>query len=108
MRDRDREKKVTERERGERETDRVRETETNRQREREREGGREGEREKKTKTCQTHIMLQHVQDAAWSETPHPKSVHVYLLSHQTIPAIQSNKDIHNTQSNHIVTHSLCL
>ena len=33
-------------------------------------------------------------------------VHVYLLSHQTIPAIQSNKDIHNTQSNHIFTQSL--
>ena len=41
-------------------------------------------------------MLQNVQDAAWNETSHPKSVHVYLLSRQTILAIQSNKDIHNT------------
>ena len=49
-------------------------------------------------------MLQNVQDAAWNETSHPKSVHVYLLSHQTIPAIQSIKDIRNTQSNHIFTH----
>ena len=53
-------------------------------------------------------MLQNVQDAAWNETSHPKLVHVYLLSHQTIPAIQSNKDIHNTQSNHIFTQSLYL
>ena len=47
-----------------------------------------------------------LQDAAWNETSHPKSVHIYLLSHQTIPAIQSN--IHNTQSNHIFTQSLYL
>ena len=38
-------------------------------------------------------MLQNVQDAAWNETSHPKLVHVYLLSHQTIPATQSKKDI---------------
>ena len=37
-------------------------------------------------------MLHNVQ-YAWSETSHPKSVDVYLLSHQTIPAIQSNNDI---------------
>ena len=53
-------------------------------------------------------MLQNVQDAAWSETSHPKLVHVYLLSYQTIPAIQSNEDIHNTQPNHIFTQSLYL
>ena len=53
-------------------------------------------------------MLQNVQDVAWNETSHPKLVHVYLLTHQTIPAIQSNKDIHNTQSNHIFTQSLYL
>ena len=29
----------------------------------------------------------------WNGTSHPKSVHVYLLSHQTIPAIQSNNNI---------------
>ena len=51
-------------------------------------------------------MLQNVQDTAWNETSHTKSVHVYLLSRQTIPAIQSNTDIHNTQSNHIFTHSI--
>ena len=51
-------------------------------------------------------MLQNVQEAAWNETSHPKLVHVYLLSHQTIPAIQSNKDIHNTQLNHIFTQPL--
>ena len=54
-------------------------------------------------------MLQNVQDAAWNETSHPKSVHVYLqMRHQTIPAIQSNKDIHNTQSKNIFTQSLYL
>ena len=36
-------------------------------------------------------MLQNIQDAAWNETSHPKSVHIYC--HQTIPAIQSNNDI---------------
>ena len=41
----------------------------------------------------TYYVLQNVEDAAWNETSHPKSVHVYLLSHQTIPAIQSNNDI---------------
>ena len=51
-------------------------------------------------------MIQNVPDAAGNETSHPKLVHVYLLSHQTIPAIQSNTDIHNTQSNHIFTHSV--
>ena len=51
-------------------------------------------------------MLQNVQDAAWNKTSHPKSVHIYFLSHQTIPVIQSNKDIHNTQSNHIFTQFL--
>ena len=70
-----------------------------REKESESEGGMESE---KKQTCQAH-MLQNVQDAAWKETSHPKSVYVYLLSHQTIPAIQSN-DIHNTQSNHIFTH----
>ena len=38
-------------------------------------------------------MLQNVQDAAWNETSLPKSVHVYLLSRQTIPAIQPNNNI---------------
>ena len=71
---------------------------------REKEGGRESEK----KTCSAHIRLQNVQDVAWNETSHPKSIHVYLLSHQTTPAIQSNKDIHNTQSNHIFTQSLYL
>ena len=46
-----------------------------------------------TKTCQAHVMLQSVQDAAWNETSHPKSIHIYLLSHQTIPAIQPNNNI---------------
>ena len=40
-----------------------------------------------------HIMLQNIQDAAGNETSHPKSVHVYLLSHRNIPAIQSDKYI---------------
>ena len=84
----------------ERERERERESDREREREREREGGRESD---KKQTCQAHIMIQNVQDAAWNETSHPKSVHVYLLSHQTIPAIQSNKDIHNTQSNHILS-----
>ena len=53
-------------------------------------------------------MLQNVQDAAWNETSHPKLVHVYFLSHRTIPAIQSNKDIHNTQLNHIFTQPLSI
>ena len=52
-------------------------------------------------------MLQNVQDAAWNETSHPKSVHVYLLSLQTIPAIQSNEGIRRG-SNHIFTQSLYL
>ena len=69
-------------------------------RKREREGGRA---RKNKHVRHIIIMLQNVQDAAWNETSHPQSVHVYLLSHQTIPAIQSNKDIHNTQSNHIFT-----
>ena len=29
-----------------------------------------------TKTCKADIMLHNVQDAAWNETLHPKSVHV--------------------------------
>ena len=33
-------------------------------------------------------MLQNVQDAARNETSDQKLVHVYLLSHQTMPAIQ--------------------
>ena len=64
-------------------------------REKEREGGREREREKNVR----HILCYKMY----------KPVDVYLLlSHQTIPAIQSNKDIHNTQSNHIFTQSLYL
>ena len=93
QRDRDRErdseregKKVTVRERGERQSQRDRDRAI--VREKESEGGRA------RKNKQAHIMLQNVQDVAWNETSHPKSVHVYLLSHQTIPAIQSNKDVH--------------
>ena len=37
----------------------------------------------------------------WNETSYLKSVYVYV----SIPAIQSNKDIRNTQSNHIFTQS---
>ena len=105
-----REERKTEGEERERERVRGRERERGGEREREREGGREGgrESEREKNTCWAHIMLQNVQDAAWNETSHPKSVHVYLLSHQTIPAIQSNKDIHNSQSNHIFTPSLYL
>ena len=101
------EKKVTERERQtERDRDRQRQRHRESDSEREREKGREGERAKKQHVRHI-IMLQNVQDVAWNET-HPKSVHVYLLSHRTIPAIQSNKDIHNTQLNHIFTQSLYL
>ena len=38
-------------------------------------------------------MQQNVEDAAWNETSYPKSVHVYLLFHELLPAIQSNNDI---------------
>ena len=40
----------------------------------------------------TYYVLQNVEDAAWNEASHPKSVHVYLLSHQTIPTSQSNTE----------------
>ena len=53
-------------------------------------------------------MLQNVQDAEWNETSHPKLVHVYLLSHQAIPAIQSNKDIHNTIKPHFHSVSISI
>ena len=53
-------------------------------------------------------MLQNVQDVALNETSHPKSVHVYLLSHQSIPAIQSNKDIHNTIKPHFHSVSVSI
>ena len=43
-----------------------------------------------------------LQDAAWNETSHPKSVHVYLLSHQTIPAIQPNNIIPTGHPQHTV------
>ena len=94
-------------------SERVRDSERKSDSERERERVREGERARESKKENKHvrhILCTHknVQDATWNKTLHPKSVHVYLLSHQTIPAIQSNKDIHNTQSNHIFTQSLYL
>ena len=82
--------------------DRQRDGDTERDTEIEKKWGRE------KKICQAHIILQNVQDAAWNETSHPKLVHIYLLSHRTIPAIQSNKDIHNTQLNHIFTQSIVI
>ena len=96
-------------------TERQSQTHTERQRQRQRESDSERERERvsqgdrgRKNILGTYIMLQNVQDAAWNETSHPKLVHVYLLSHRTIPAIRSNNDIHNKQLNHIFTQSLYL
>ena len=44
----------------------------------------------------------------WNITPKVSLRLRYFLPYQTIPAIQSDKDIHNTQSNHIFTQSLYL
>ena len=43
-----------------------------------------------------------LQDAAWNETSQPKSVHIYLLSRQTIPAVQSNNDIPTGHPQHTI------
>ena len=96
------------REKENRDTESRRERDTKKVGDTERDGDRAIARERgrlrgREKTCRAHIMLQNVQDATWNETSQPKSVNVYVLSHQIILAIQSNKDIHNTQSNHIVT-----
>ena len=66
---------------------RERDRQTEKEREKSRtERGRENEKEK-TNVLGTYYATK------WNETSHPKSVNVYLLSHQTIPAIQSNNDI---------------
>ena len=47
---------------------------------------RERKRERKTNMLGTYYATK------WNETSHPKSVHVYLVFHQQIPAIQSKND----------------
>ena len=64
-----------------------RERQTEKEREKSKtERGSESEKEKTN-------MLGTYYATKWNETSHPKSVHVYLLLHQQIPAIQSKNDI---------------
>ena len=79
----------------ERERDRALASVSKRERERQKkkeksQSQREGEKvRKKNKTN----MLGTYYATKWNETSHPKSVHVYLLFHKQIPAIQSKNVI---------------
>ena len=79
---------MSERERA-RERDRQTDTQIDRQQKKEKSQSQRGRAREKEKTK----MLGTYYATKWNETSHPKSVHVYLLLHQQIPAIQSKNDI---------------
>ena len=90
-----------------------RETETDRQKKEEEKSPnqRQREGEKARKENKNKNMLSTYYATKWNETSQPKSVHVYLLFHQQIPAIPSKNIIPKGHPQHTIKphfHSVCI
>ena len=89
----------------------MKERQTDRQKKKEKSPSqRQREGEKARKKNKTN-MLGKYYATKWNETSQPKSVHVYLLFHQQIPAIPSKNIIPKGHPQHTIKphfHSVCI